>query len=96
VTLEAQRIDGEGEDEDEIEFSIADSGPGIDAKDQARMFGTFVRGNSGDQGHPGAGLGLALVKSFVALHSGRIEVASTPGRGTTFRVHIPTGRAEPI
>jgi signal transduction histidine kinase len=94
ISLGARRTMGEVEEE--ICFTVADSGPGIAPEDQARVFGGFVRGNGGDPPHPGAGLGLTLVKSFVALHGGRLEMTSALGQGTTFSVRLPAGRAEPL
>jgi len=94
ITLSAMR----GEDdtgEAEILFTVADTGYGIAPDEQERVFGSFVRTkHDGRQG--GAGLGLSLVKSFVELHDGRIEVISAPGEGTTFIIHLPAGQAEPL
>ena len=85
ITLAAMRDGGE------ILFTVADTGQGIPAAEQARIFGSFVRnaGNYSPQGGPG--LGLSLVKNFVELHGGHIEVASVPEEGTTFIIHLPTG-----
>jgi signal transduction histidine kinase len=96
ITLAAMR-DGE-----EILFTVADTGRGIPAEEQDRVFGSFVRSNRGETnpsgaGSPsGAGLGLSLVRSFVELHGGRIELFSALGEGTTFIIHLPAGRAEPL
>ncbi len=89
ITLACQRASpGNG---DEILFTVADTGRGIAAAEQERVFGSFVRDQRQESRQGGAGLGLSLVKSFVELHGGRVEVASAPGEGTTFTVHIPAG-----
>lgn len=99
ITLAAMRARGEvGE---EILFTVADTGRGIAPDEQQFIFGSFVRGAPG-QGAPkgitpaGAGLGLSLVKNFVELHGGRIELASVPMEGTTFIIHLPAGHADPL
>jgi signal transduction histidine kinase len=71
---------------DGLDLEVRDSGPGLPAEVQRRLFEPFV--TVGKRG--GTGLGLAIVKRFVDDHSGRIEVQSTPGQGTTFKVHLPT------
>lgn len=71
---------------------VGDSGPGIPLADQARIFDSFVRGAQPGGTH-GAGLGLALVRSFVRLHGGQVELISAPDQGTTVLVRLPTGRA---
>jgi PAS domain S-box-containing protein len=72
----------------ELTFLISDQGIGIPAEDQARLFESFHRGaNVGNIA--GSGLGLAIVKKAVDLHSGKILVTSSVGKGTTFTVTIP-------
>ena len=91
VTLAAQR----GADGDAVLFTVADTGRGIAPEEQDRVFGSFVRGpapRAGDDiAQSGAGLGLSLVKSFVELHGGHVEVISVLGEGTTVIVHLPAG-----
>jgi len=72
---------------DMVEFTVADTGVGIAAADQARMFEKFVRVGSGRQ--TGVGLGLALVRSLIDLHAGTVSLASEPGKGTTVVCRIP-------
>jgi signal transduction histidine kinase/ligand-binding sensor domain-containing protein/CheY-like chemotaxis protein len=73
-------------------FEVEDTGIGIAADDQARIFDAFVQaGNSTT--HKGTGLGLTISRQFVKLMGGTIEVASTPGHGSRFRVELP---AEPV
>ncbi|GAA6614335.1 ATP-binding protein [Scytonema sp. NUACC26] len=69
-------------------FQIKDRGIGIPKAEQQRLFEPFYRAeNVGNI--PGHGLGLALVKKFVDLHSGQITVASEVGVGTTFTITLP-------
>ena len=69
-------------------LEIRDTGPGISPEDQAHIFDRFYRGDRA-RARGGAGLGLALTRSIVALHGGRISVESTPGAGSCFRVTLP-------
>jgi PAS domain S-box-containing protein len=67
--------------------SVADSGSGIAADDQQKIFQLFFTTRPG-----GTGIGLANTFRFVQLHNGRIEFDSEVGRGTTFRVELPLAR----
>jgi signal transduction histidine kinase len=69
---------------DELVLAVSDTGIGIPREDQDRVFGKFERGRGG-----GAGLGLSLVRSFIDLHGGRVEIDSEPNRGTTVRCYLP-------
>jgi signal transduction histidine kinase len=69
------------------EFSVADTGIGIAAADQARIFDKFVRVGTGRQS--GVGLGLALVRSLIGLHGGSVVLTSETGKGTTVVCRIP-------
>ena len=66
------------------EVMIADTGPGIAAGEEARIFKTFVTTRP-----DGTGLGLPISQRIVASHGGQITVASSPGSGATFTVAIP-------
>ena len=68
-----------------LRVAVHDSGIGISAEDQQRLFTRFYRVDSSlSREAGGTGLGLAIVKSIVELHGGAVEVASTPGVGSTF------------
>lgn len=67
---------------------IADRGVGVSPADQARIFERFYRAPSGAH-RPGFGLGLPIVRELVHAHGGRVDVTSTPGVGSTFRVSLP-------
>ena len=83
ITLSARRTP------DELVLAVADTGIGIPPEDQARVFEKFERGRGG-----GAGLGLSLVRSFIDLHGGRVEIDSEPSQGTTVRCYLPIRDAE--
>jgi signal transduction histidine kinase len=71
-----------------IAFSVTDSGPGIPADAQDKVFNWFESQANGSR-HRGAGLGLSLVRSFVELHGGRVFVDSAVGQGTTVTCEFP-------
>lgn len=73
-----------------IAIAVQDNGPGIAPDDMHRLFKKFSQiGQPLSGGHRGTGLGLVVCKELAELHGGRIEVASTLGKGTTFTVSIP-------
>lgn len=82
VALSARR------DAHSVELTVSDSGIGIPEADQARVFASFERGR-GNARSVGAGLGLSLVKRFVELHGGTVDLESAPNRGTTVRCRLP-------
>jgi signal transduction histidine kinase len=84
VAIEATHADGA--------FSVAvrDSGPGIAAADQAKIFEEFQQvDNTSTRQKGGTGLGLAISKRIVEMHGGRILVDSELGRGSTFTITLP-------
>jgi signal transduction histidine kinase len=78
-----------GRDNGEVVVAVHDSGPGIAAADQTRIFDEFQQVAPAGLAMPGAGLGLALARTFAELHHGRLEVESEPGEGSTFRLAFP-------
>ena len=89
---------------DWVRVSVSDEGSGVPADDQQYLFEPFFTGfdtlrhSSGDYqfGKRGLGLGLWLVKSFVEMHGGRVEVSSSPGHGSTFSFLLPRGPAAEV
>ena len=76
-------------------LEIADTGPGLDAAQQARLFQRFEQLDAAaDRRRQGSGLGLAICKELAAAMGGRIELQGQPGQGTTFRVLLPLPVAE--
>ena len=69
---------------DSIVMTVADSGPGFDAKLGEQIFEPFFTTKSN-----GMGLGLSICKSIIEAHGGRLTVASREPRGTVFRVELP-------
>jgi PAS domain S-box-containing protein len=76
-----------------VEFVVADSGVGIAADDLPRLFEPFERLAQAGSGIEGAGIGLAITHHLVELMGGTIAVESTVGRGSTFRVVLPSPAA---
>lgn len=73
--------------EQEVCFSVEDTGPGIPEDQREHIFDRFWQGNRLDR--RGAGLGLSIVKGIVEAHGGRVWVESELGRGSAFRFTIP-------
>ena len=69
-------------------LSVSDTGCGMTPEEQQSVFNAFTR-LPGAQGKEGVGLGLTITREIVTLLGGRINVASTKGKGTTFRVCLP-------
>ena len=79
---------------DDALLEVRDSGSGIPAHELPRLFERFHRvEGTRSRTHEGSGIGLALVSELVKLHRGRLEVDSTVGQGSCFRVRIPLGAA---
>ncbi|WP_414472337.1 ATP-binding protein [Microvirga sp. M2] len=77
----------------EVIFDVKDQGRGIPPEIKARIFERFESHTLGTR-HRGVGLGLSIVRSFVELHGGRIELTSAPGQGTTVTCTFPNERRE--
>jgi signal transduction histidine kinase len=73
-----------------VAIAVQDRGVGISLHDRQRVFDKFVRGSTGHVAETtGSGLGLALVDRVVRAHGGTIELASEPGRGSSFTIVVP-------
>ena len=90
IGIKARQADGS------VEISVSDTGIGISAEDQAKIFEEF-RQVGGDYAHKreGTGLGLTLAKKFVELHGGKISVESEVGKGSTFSFTLPERSSPP-
>ena len=78
----------------EVRIQVRDTGIGIPAKEQGKLFQEFFRAANAKRHSPaGTGLGLALVKQTVERHFGRIRVDSEEGRGTCVTIDLPVHRA---
>jgi signal transduction histidine kinase len=76
-------------------LQVWDTGPGIDAVHQSRVFEAFFRGVSEIDGDNGVGLGLAIVRSGALLLGIDVGLRSMPGRGTCFSLRVPMVPALP-
>lgn len=82
-------------EDDQIILHVKDTGPGIPASDQPRIFDKFYRGSNINEEVTGSGLGLAIVKTVVDSHQGRIWVESTEGKGSSFFIVLPVQTEAP-
>lgn len=77
-------------EENMVHISVADTGIGIELRDQEKLFKPFTQlDSSSSKKYHGTGLGLALAKELVELHKGRIWVESEPGKGSCFTFTLP-------
>jgi len=88
ITLRAKQEDGN------LVVEVKDTGAGIAEEDQRRIFEPYHRKESDRERLSGLGLGLALCKTLVELHKGRIWIKSRAGRGSTFGFSLPVGGPE--
>ena len=86
ITLSAERRD------DALVFAVTDHGPGIPPEVLERVFDWFETHSLGSH-HRGTGIGLSLVRSFVELHGGTVNITSVVGEGTTVTCTFPLGEA---
>jgi signal transduction histidine kinase len=89
VRLKARRV---AHDRDWIEMAVADSGIGMTAEQQAKLFEEFTQANASTaQRFGGTGLGLAITRKLARMMGGDVTVASEPGKGSVFTVRLPAG-----
>jgi GAF domain-containing protein len=91
VVIKATAIDGS------FRLSVCDTGPGISAADQAKLFQEFQQAdNAVTRKKGGTGLGLAISKRIVEMHGGKIWVESQLGQGSTFAFTLPVNVAQQV
>ena len=77
-------------------IEVADSGPGLSAGSESKVFDKFFRGaTSSPDGRRGVGLGLAICKAIVKAHGGEITAGNRPGGGAAFQIVLPQDRPVP-
>ena len=78
-----------------IQFAISDNGAGIPEEVLPKIFDRFYRADESRQAHEGeSGLGLAIARSIVLMHGGRIIVTSEVGKGTAFTITLPIEKSK--
>ncbi|MBV4457446.1 transporter substrate-binding domain-containing protein [Pseudomonas sp. COR58] len=87
VTLDLP--DADGPERPIMQLTVQDSGVGISAADQQRLFTPFAQADHGLQSHGGAGLGLVISRSLCEMMEGRLQLNSQPGVGTQVSVSLP-------
>jgi PAS domain S-box-containing protein len=77
-----------------LQVEVADTGPGISADDQGKLFRHFEQTKTGQQAGTGTGLGLAISREFARLMGGDITVQSQVGKGSIFLIRLPLKEGE--
>ena len=91
VTVRIRRAanDNDEDSAEEAVIEVSDNGRGISEEDLARIFNPFFTKTQG-----GTGLGLPAIRRIARLHGGRVEVDSSPGKGSSFTLHLPINAAD--
>lgn len=76
-------------DEQSLEITVRDTGPGISEEEQGKIFAPFYRGAQKHRIKQGMGLGLSITQDVVLAHNGEIRLESHPGQGSRFTISIP-------
>jgi signal transduction histidine kinase len=86
VKIRVARSESDRAEEFEYEavVEVSDNGRGISEEDLTRIFNPFFTTRKG-----GTGLGLPAVRRIARAHGGRVDVSSSPGKGSTFSIHLP-------
>jgi adenylate cyclase len=91
VTLRARRVLVDGRDW--IDLAVADTGIGMTAEQQGKLFAEFMQAEASTaQRFGGTGLGLAITRKLARMMGGDVTVASKPGKGSVFTVRLPAER----
>jgi signal transduction histidine kinase len=83
-----------GMQEQDVWICVADTGPGIAAEEQQRVFEPFYRSEHDRRFPQGLGLGLTIAHELVLAHGGRLELDSQPGQGSRFAIHLPLSSSQ--
>jgi anti-sigma regulatory factor (Ser/Thr protein kinase) len=78
-----------------IKIAVKDTGRGISAEGQKKLFQKFSQVNRAQDEHQGTGLGLYISKNFIELHNGKLSVQSEEGKGATFLIELPILKEAP-
>jgi PAS domain S-box-containing protein len=89
IDLAARQVDNQ------VRVEVRDNGPGIPPEQQQRIFEAFYRLTQTGNATEGTGLGLAITASLVELHGSKLQIESTPGKGTCFHFSLPLIAAIP-
>jgi PAS domain S-box-containing protein len=91
------RLAAASEPGERVQFTIADTGIGLDPGELERLMAPFEQGDaSATKRRGGSGLGLAICRRLIEAMDGKLEVSSAPGEGTTVRVSLPLPRVESL
>jgi hypothetical protein len=93
VRVHSRFLEDGGQKAGEVEICVEDNGIGFDEKYLEKIFIPFQRLHGRNE-YEGVGMGLAICKKIVERHGGTIDAKSTPGKGSTFIVRLPTKPAE--
>jgi K+-sensing histidine kinase KdpD len=89
VTLDVRRVD------DRLRFAVEDSGAGIPARDEERIFEPFYRGSTIPDGVRGTGLGLTIARQLIEAQRGTLDYATRADGGSRFTIELPATSLPP-
>jgi signal transduction histidine kinase len=88
IVLRARKV---SDGRDWVELAVADSGIGLTAEQQAKLFEEFSQADASTaQNFGGTGLGLAITRKLARMMGGDVTVTSEPGKGSVFTVRLPS------
>ena len=93
ITLDVETINAANPANYAVQIRVSDTGVGISADDQHRIFERFYQTAESRKREMGSGIGLALTLEYVKMHGGEINLESEPGKGSVFTVSLPKGNA---